>query len=126
MTDALLAIELLVAATRWQRDSLCAEPEYVATSEWWFPERGESADPAKAVCARCLVREECLDYALTEGIDVGIWGGTSARERRILTTGRKPASPALRPLCAGCGGRLPKGRQAPVCTDCEHAEPRAA
>lgn len=123
--DALLGLELLVAAMSWQRDALCTEPAYIDAVEF-FPERGESTDEAKSVCQRCIVRDECLDYALTEDIDIGIWGGTSARERRILTTGRKPTPKPVRPLCAGCGGRLPQGRQAPVCADCEHAQPRAA
>lgn len=65
----------------WMKDALCREhPEVV-----WFPGRGEDARPAKALCARCLVQPECLDYA--ESITVpmppsGIWGGTSERERR--------------------------------------------
>ena len=123
--DALLGLELAVAAMSWQRDGLCTEPAYVDSVEF-FPERGESTDEAKTVCARCIVRAECLDYAITEDIDVGVWGGTSARERRILTTGRKPAAKPLQPLCGGCGGRLPKGRVSEWCADCEHAQPRAA
>jgi Transcription factor WhiB len=29
----------------------------------FFAERGGDVEPAKAVCARCLVRTDCLDYA---------------------------------------------------------------
>jgi WhiB family redox-sensing transcriptional regulator len=36
---------------------------------------------AKAVCARCPVRANCLSYALITGQDEGIWGGTTAAER---------------------------------------------
>lgn len=50
----------------------------------WFPELGESTAPAKAVCATCSVRERCLDFAVTEGITAGIWGGLSPKERRRL------------------------------------------
>ena len=39
---------------------------------------------AKAVCARCPVRAECLGYALDSGLDHGIFGGTTADERRRL------------------------------------------
>src|SRR5262245_61328679 len=53
---------------------------------WWHPARGESIEPQKAVCARCEVRLECLEYALTgpAGVnqDSGIWGMSSARDRR--------------------------------------------
>jgi WhiB family redox-sensing transcriptional regulator len=39
---------------------------------------------AKAVCARCPVRSECLGYALDHGLDHGVFGGTTADERRRL------------------------------------------
>lgn len=39
---------------------------------------------AKAVCARCPVRSECLDFALESGQDSGVWGGTSEDERRLI------------------------------------------
>lgn len=39
---------------------------------------------AKAVCARCQVRAECLQYALDSGQEGGVWGGTSEEERRAL------------------------------------------
>ena len=39
---------------------------------------------AKAVCARCPVRVDCLSYALETGQDAGVWGGASAEERRKI------------------------------------------
>jgi WhiB family redox-sensing transcriptional regulator len=50
----------------------------------FFPSRGEPTKRAKAMCADCPVRQECLDHALREGIHYGIWGGTSERERRTM------------------------------------------
>ncbi len=50
----------------------------------FFPERGASTREAKAVCRGCVVREDCLDYALSNGEKFGIWGGLSERERRRL------------------------------------------
>ncbi|MFC5212521.1 WhiB family transcriptional regulator [Streptomyces coerulescens] len=38
-------------------------------------------DEAKAVCRRCPVREQCLDWAVDAGPMDGIWGGTTAQER---------------------------------------------
>ncbi|MGH3096687.1 MAG: WhiB family transcriptional regulator [Streptosporangiales bacterium] len=38
---------------------------------------------AKAVCARCPVRQRCLDYALRHAVS-GVWGGTSDAERSLL------------------------------------------
>jgi WhiB family transcriptional regulator, redox-sensing transcriptional regulator len=37
---------------------------------------------ARAFCAGCVVRTECLGHALDNRLESGIWGGTSPRERR--------------------------------------------
>ena len=56
----------------------------------FYVERNSDADSsgavaeAKAVCAGCPVRAECLAYALTSNEQHGVWGGTSVRERRKL------------------------------------------
>jgi WhiB family redox-sensing transcriptional regulator len=39
---------------------------------------------AKAVCAGCPVRRECLLYALNEGLVYGVYGGTDGPERAGL------------------------------------------
>lgn len=44
---------------------------------------------AKAVCARCPVRAECLESALANGLDYGIFGGMTERERRSLVRERR-------------------------------------
>ena len=43
-----------------------------------------SAEPARQICARCPVRQPCLDYAISHGIVDGIWGGLTERDRRPL------------------------------------------
>src|ERR1700716_2177658 len=50
----------------------------------FFPERGASTREAKESCRGCVVREDCLEYALANGEKFGIWGGLSERERRRL------------------------------------------
>jgi WhiB family transcriptional regulator, redox-sensing transcriptional regulator len=52
----------------------------------FFPGRGESAEPARRVCAACPVRQPCLDYAISHGITHGIWGGLAERDRRVPRT----------------------------------------
>jgi WhiB family redox-sensing transcriptional regulator len=52
--------------------------------EAFFPDMGGSSREAKQVCAACDVRAECLEYALTNDIRQGIWGGLSAHQRRRL------------------------------------------
>lgn len=72
----------------WMNDGACigADPEV------FFIERGASAAPAKAVCAGCPVREQCLDYALDNCEKFGVWGGKSERERRRLRRARSNAA----------------------------------
>lgn len=41
----------------------------------------EAKDAIKT-CERCDVRQECLDYAISEGIEIGVWGGLTERQRR--------------------------------------------
>jgi len=53
-------------------------------TEIFFPEKGESGREAKAVCARCEVRAECLSYALARVELMGVWGGEGERARRRM------------------------------------------
>lgn len=64
----------------WQAHARCTEVD----PEIFFPERGGSSKAARAVCAQCSVRAQCLEYALNNKEQFGIWGGTSERERRRL------------------------------------------
>jgi WhiB family redox-sensing transcriptional regulator len=52
--------------------------------ELFFPERGVSTSEPKKVCAGCVVKAECLEYALEAGEKFGVWGGLSERERRRI------------------------------------------
>ena len=54
----------------------------------FFPERGASTKEAKEVCRGCVVREDCLEYALSNSEKFGIWGGMSERERRRIRRAR--------------------------------------
>lgn len=51
-----------------------------------------SAEPAKAICVECPVREACLEHAITVREKHGVWGGLTARERRRLIRRRRRAS----------------------------------
>jgi len=54
----------------------------------FFPERGSSTREAKEVCRGCVVREDCLEFAIANGEKFGIWGGMSERERRRVRRAR--------------------------------------
>ncbi|MFG1846721.1 WhiB family transcriptional regulator [Micromonospora carbonacea] len=41
-------------------------------------------EQAKAVCRRCPVVDQCLQWALSGGVDDGVWGGMSEDERRAV------------------------------------------
>lgn len=71
--------------TAWQEKGICAQTD----PELFFPEEGNTSRTAKALCiGRCSVRSECLDYALVNKEEYGIWGGLSEDERSKL---KKPA-----------------------------------
>lgn len=38
----------------------------------------------KTICETCPVKKECLDYALANRIKIGLWGGTSPKERESM------------------------------------------
>ena len=52
--------------------------------DMFFPDKGGPQAEAKEVCRGCVVREDCLEYALANGEKFGIWGGFSERERSRL------------------------------------------
>ena len=49
-------------------------------------------EKAKAVCARCPVRDACLAYALDRREVYGLWGGLAEDERRAMLRQRRRAS----------------------------------
>lgn len=53
-------------------------------SQLFHPGRGQSTEPAKQICAGCVERVPCLEYALLTGERVGVRGGASARQRREI------------------------------------------
>jgi WhiB family transcriptional regulator, redox-sensing transcriptional regulator len=73
----------------WRSLSACRH----ADPELFFPvvESGPGLvqlEAAKAVCARCDVRAECLSFATATVQDHGVWGGTSEEERRAVRSAR--------------------------------------
>jgi WhiB family redox-sensing transcriptional regulator len=67
----------------WTDRAACRDedPELFFPISATGPGRAQAAE-ATAVCARCPVRGECLEYALTTGQEAGIWGGLTEEERR--------------------------------------------
>jgi|10_taG_2_1085330.scaffolds.fasta_scaffold03898_6 WhiB family redox-sensing transcriptional regulator len=42
-----------------------------------------SSRKAKSICSKCAVTHQCLDYALKNEIQHGVWGGLNPYERAI-------------------------------------------
>ena len=55
----------------------------------FFPSDGVGVDRARKICATCQVTSQCLEYALENHIDHGVWGGCSERERRRISKRRR-------------------------------------
>jgi WhiB family redox-sensing transcriptional regulator len=72
----------------WQLRAACRGP----AARFFFPppqserkdEKADREERAKAICAECSVRAECLDYAMRIREPHGIWGGLTEVERREL------------------------------------------
>lgn len=47
----------------------------------WFAMGAREHRQAKRICRECPVRRQCLEYAMDEPVDHGIWGGLTERER---------------------------------------------
>ncbi len=57
----------------------------------FFPSDGVGVEVARRICADCTVKGPCLEYALSNRIDHGVWGGASERERRRIARRRRMA-----------------------------------
>jgi WhiB family redox-sensing transcriptional regulator len=73
----------------WQLRAACRGPQAVV----FFPPEGtehrhdriERELEAKSICATCVVRIPCLDYALAIEEPIGIWGGLNELERKRIS-----------------------------------------
>jgi WhiB family transcriptional regulator, redox-sensing transcriptional regulator len=74
----------------WIADAACKGTDTTI----FFPTRGVSTAPAKAICAECPVRMECCERAIAMSLKSGIFGGLSERERRRVRRVRSIARKA--------------------------------
>jgi WhiB family transcriptional regulator, redox-sensing transcriptional regulator len=86
-------------ARSWRDLAACLE---VVSAEYdpFFADSAELQVEAIAICETCLVRDDCLTFAVRTGQQYGIWGGQPERIVRRL-------------IAADRAGR-PQGRQAPA------------
>lgn len=87
--------------TAWQDQARC----FGSPLAWWFPHKNDET-PALEICARCPVRQECLNDAIATGeTTYGIRGGLTPTERGKLSQKQDPTVK----LCLHCETPLPPG-----------------
>jgi WhiB family redox-sensing transcriptional regulator len=71
--------------SEWMARGKCKE----VAPDLFFPNDGMGVLLAQRICGECPVAEACLEYALANHIDHGVWGGASERERRRILRRRR-------------------------------------
>lgn len=66
-----------IVRPQWHAKAACREED----SALFFPEKGQTGERARAICAGCPVREPCYEFAVSNRL-VGIWGGSTGKDRR--------------------------------------------
>lgn len=81
--------------TDWQQRGLCRDTDaavfFPPSSFEHKPEREAREAKAKAICAECPVRVECLEWALAVREPHGVWGGCSEWDRKQILLGKRRA-----------------------------------
>jgi len=69
----------------WRAAAACrqADPELFFPEGTTEPARRQEGQ-AKQICMACPVRIACLSWALRQGVESGIWGGTDPGQRRAI------------------------------------------
>lgn len=72
----------------WMNEAACQVPGG-GLNPLFYSEEAKTQAAARKICNGCPVQEDCLEYALQERIDAGMWGGVSERGRRRLLKQRR-------------------------------------
>lgn len=73
--------------TKWMDEGRCRDLDPAT----FFPSDGAGVETARRICEECPVRITCLEFALVNRVDHGVWGGASERERRRILRSRRLA-----------------------------------
>ncbi len=49
----------------------------------------EQIEKAKEICGKCVVADDCLEFALITRQDYGVWGGKTEKERRSIRRAKR-------------------------------------
>jgi WhiB family redox-sensing transcriptional regulator len=81
----------IVAAARW--DQMPTVPCHVGDPDLWFAESPDDLERAKALCAECPIRRECLAEALQREEPWGVWGGEIIERGSVVARKRPRGRP---------------------------------
>ena len=71
----------------WSKDSLCLDedPEIFFTPDGYSESAKRQYEAeAKSICRGCPVANDCLNFALSNNLVYGVWGGLGEDERMPL------------------------------------------
>lgn len=69
--------ETFAGESSWRDRAAC-----IGKQEFFFEEKSTiTVARAKSICATCVVKVPCLEFAM-QNLDYGVWGGLTSNERR--------------------------------------------
>lgn len=70
----------------WQDGAACTDqpPELFFPENRTITEARLLVERARVVCADCAVRRDCLEFALRNHENFGVWGGMTPQERKAI------------------------------------------
>jgi WhiB family redox-sensing transcriptional regulator len=79
-SDPALWLASILRRPEWHQEAACRG----IGTDAFFPTTGRKGDTARAVCDTCTVRSECMAAALDDPDTVGVWAGTTDRDRKRM------------------------------------------
>jgi WhiB family transcriptional regulator, redox-sensing transcriptional regulator len=98
----------------WRDQAACLEVVSVDYDPFFSDAKDLQAD-AIAICETCLVRDDCLTFAVRTGQQYGIWGGQPQQIIRRLIAADRAGRPHRR--------QAPAGHPQASKTHCKHGHP---
>jgi len=92
----MLAIEDWLAEEPWRREARCRDAS-AALTPLFFSEQLDDIARAKAFCAGCVVREDCLAAAVSRHEPWGVWGGELLVNGKVIANKRRRGRPPKQP-----------------------------
>jgi WhiB family transcriptional regulator, redox-sensing transcriptional regulator len=103
-----------MTARSWRDLAACLD---VVSADYdpFFADSAQLQAEAIAICATCLVRDDCLTFAVRTGQQYGIWGGQPQRIVRRLIAADRAGRPHH--------GQAPANHPQASKTHCKHGHP---